>query len=155
MTAPVTYVRYQLSAPDPRGRHLGVFAAVNALRKHGRLTPEQEAFVERANAAYDAAYPDPTSVDPTVYDRARHPLAAAWFKDSATHLLTGIAGYLDLLDAHGLPWQRLRTSEPGRVVYEDEHQVVVTPHSTRSTHGAGSNHSTGSTGGTGGTGGSV
>ncbi|WP_432571010.1 hypothetical protein [Kineococcus sp. SYSU DK005] len=143
MTAPVSYVRYQLSAPDDRGRHLGVFAAVNALRKHGRLTPEQEAFVERANAAY----PDPTSTDPTVYDRDRHPLAAAWFKDSATHLLTGITGYLDLLDAHGLPWQRLRTAEPGRVVYEDEHQVVVTPHSTRSTHGAGSTRSTGGTGG--------
>ena len=72
-------------------------------------------------------------MDPTVYDRARHPLAAAWFNDSATHLLAGIAGYLDLLDAHGLAWQRLRTAEPGRVIYEDEHQVVVTPHSTGST----------------------
>ncbi|MZG03727.1 hypothetical protein GTW62_15855, partial [Streptomyces sp. SID5614] len=45
----------------------------------------------------------------------------------ATHLLDRIPGYLALLAAHGVPCERLESADPGRVVYEDDVQIVVVP----------------------------
>jgi hypothetical protein len=41
-----------------------------------------------------------------------------------------IPGYLAILAAHNLPCERYTSSDPGRVVYQDPHQVVVVPHET-------------------------
>ena len=119
------YVRFQAVAPGPRGICVGVFGLVNTLAKRGLLTPEQEAFRRLTNAWYDASYTDPSTVDPSVYDVAVNPGAVAWFKESAHHLLDRVGGYLGILDAHGVAWERAVSADPGRVVYEDEHQVVV------------------------------
>jgi hypothetical protein len=62
-----------------------------------------------------------------VYDPEVNPGAVAWFKTSATHLLDRVPGYLTLLAAHGVRCERLESADPGRIVYEDEHQVVVVP----------------------------
>lgn len=62
-----------------------------------------------------------------MYDPGVNPGAVAWFKGTATHLLDRIPDYLALLAAHGVPCERLESADPGRVVYEDEHQVVVVP----------------------------
>jgi hypothetical protein len=35
--------------------------------------------VVSSNAWYDAAYPDPNTVDPAVYDRGINPYAQTWF----------------------------------------------------------------------------
>ena len=123
------YVRYQAVEANSRGGFSGIFGLANGLRRGGRLTDEQEAFMRVGNAWYDAAYTDPSKVDPTVYDRAVNPGAAAWFKVEATHLLDRVPGYLALLDAHGVPWERVESDDPGRIVYEDADQVVVVPHS--------------------------
>jgi len=39
-----------------------------------------------------------------------------------------IPGYLAILAAHNLPCERYTSSDPGRIIYEDPHQVVVIPH---------------------------
>lgn len=72
--------------------------------------------------------PDPSASNPAVYDPVVNPQAAAWFKDSATHLLERIEPYLDLLKRHGVPCVRLVSDDPGQVVYEDAVQIVVVPH---------------------------
>ncbi|MBW1598709.1 hypothetical protein [Streptomyces sp. JJ38] len=122
------YLRFQCTTPNDRGVLPGIFFAVNGLAREGRLTAEQEEFRRTTNAWYDAAYTTPTDVDPTVYDPAVNPGAVAWFKPTARHLLDRIGGYLDILDAHGVPYVRLESADPGRVVYEDEDQIVVIPH---------------------------
>jgi hypothetical protein len=63
-------------------------------------------------------------VDPAVYQR---PGAAAWFRHTSPHLIVRVSGYLDILDAHGVPWERLDSDDPGLIVYEDADQVVVVP----------------------------
>lgn len=80
------YSRYQSPLPNESGCHIGIFGLVNTLAKQGKLTPEQEAFRRTNNDWYDAAYQNPSLVDPAVYDREVNPLAAAWFKPSAVHL---------------------------------------------------------------------
>jgi hypothetical protein len=120
------FVRYQSPVPDRRGRRVGIFGLVNMLGNRGYLSAEQEAFRRTTNAWYDATYVNPSSVDPTVYEDNPH--AAAWFKTSAEHLMEPIPGYLAILAAHNLPCERYESTAPGRVLYEDPHQVVVVPH---------------------------
>jgi hypothetical protein len=39
-----------------------------------------------------------------------------------------IPAYLAILTAHNLPCEWYVSSDPGRIIYEDPHQVVVVPH---------------------------
>jgi hypothetical protein len=126
LTAP-SYIRYRSTVLNRHGLQVGVFALVNGLAHDGVLMPEEEAWRRASNGWYDAAYADPAIVDPLVYDRSRNPGAVSWFKSSATHLIVRIDGYLALLDAYGVPWERAETDRPGRVIYEDDVQVVATP----------------------------
>ncbi|MFI7382704.1 hypothetical protein [Streptomyces sp. NPDC049813] len=124
----IEYLRYQSATPDAQGHYKGLFGLVNNLGRGGRLSAEQERFRRENNAWYDRAYTDPSTVDPAVYDPAVNPGATAWFKPSATHLFERIGGYLEILDAHGVRWTRAASADPGRVVYEDDVQIVVVPH---------------------------
>ncbi|MGY0017817.1 hypothetical protein [Streptomyces sp. cg35] len=121
------YIRFQSPHRNGRGQFTGLFGLVNNLAREGRLTAEQESFRRAGNDWYDAAYTDPSTVDPTVYDQEVNPGAAAWFKPSATHLLDRVPGYLEILAAHGVDCDLVRSADPGRVVYEDEVQIVVVP----------------------------
>lgn len=121
----MTYVRFEAALPDRQGRFLGVFALVNTMARRGRLTPAQHLFRRLNNDWYDANFTNPAAVDPTVYE---HPGAAAWFRLTSPHLISRVAGYLEILDAHGVPWRRLDRDDPGRIVYEDVQQVVVVPY---------------------------
>ncbi|RST22366.1 hypothetical protein EF908_16910 [Streptomyces sp. WAC04770] len=124
----VDYVRFQSPHRNRRGYFTGVFGLINTLAREGKLTAEQEAFRRSNNSWYNAAYTDPSTVDPTVYDHEINPGAAAWFKPTATHLLERVPGYLQILTAHGVECRLLRSADPGRVIYEDDVQVVVVPH---------------------------
>ncbi|ANJ08209.1 hypothetical protein [Streptomyces parvulus] len=124
------YVRFQSPHRNSRGHFTGLFGLVNNLARAGRLSDEQEAFRRSNNTWYDAAYTDPSTVDPTVYDDEINPGAAAWFKPSAAHLLARVPGYLEILRAHGVACRSLRSADPGRVIYEDDVQIVVVPYSS-------------------------
>ncbi|MGO4145256.1 hypothetical protein AB4Y77_09250 [Paenarthrobacter sp. YAF11_1] len=127
MGAALEFVRYQSTEVNTRGICVGIFGLANGLAKTGKLCDEDHRWWQTANAWYDAAYPDPNLADPTVYDRTINPHAQAWFKTSAAHLLKRIPGYVDLLDRYGVKWEEVRSSDPGRVLYEDDVQVVVVP----------------------------
>ncbi|MFC8230845.1 hypothetical protein [Streptomyces sp. NPDC057287] len=121
------YIRFQGTVRHPRGHFPGVFVLTNELARDGRLTEEQHRFWRAANDWYDANYPNPTHVDPEVYDREIHPGAVAWFKSTAHELVERVGGYLEILAAHGVDCRRLESSSPGRIIYEDAYQVVVMP----------------------------
>lgn len=121
------FLRYQAATPNRHGRYPGVFALVNGLSRENRLTPDEEEFRHRENAWYNANLADPGQIDPSIYDRTRHPGAAAWFKSSATHLIAPVAGYLAILDAHQVGWVCLRSDAPGAIIYDDPHQIVAIP----------------------------
>jgi hypothetical protein len=121
------YIRFQGTTRSPRGHFPGVFALANGLARDGRLNDEQYRFWRAGNDWYDAHYANPSDVDPTVYDRELHPGAVAWFKATAVHLIERVPGYLELLTAHGVPCERIESADPGRIIYEDEDQVVVVP----------------------------
>lgn len=121
------FIRFRSASPNRHGRYPGVFGLVNSLAKVGCLTAEQERFRRLNNAWYHANLIDPSDVDPSVYDRDLHPGAAAWFKSSASHLIERVGGYLAILDAHGVAWVRAESHLPGKIIYDDPHQIVVHP----------------------------
>ncbi len=122
------FVRFQSAVPNRRGGFPGVFGLANALARSGRLDGADHAWWRSSNDWADAAYPDPEVVQPGCYDATRNPGARAWFRASASELLTFTRGYLDLLDRHDVAWVQLRTTSPGRIVYEDDVQVIAAPY---------------------------
>ncbi|WP_254705871.1 hypothetical protein [Streptomyces vilmorinianum] len=121
------YVRFQSPTRSPRGHFPGVFALANGLAREGRLSAEEHAIWRASNDWYDSNVTNPATVDPTVYDAELNPGATAWFRSTATHPLSRVPPYLDILSAHGVPCVRLESPSPGRIVYEDADQVVVVP----------------------------
>lgn len=121
------YIRFQGTERSPRGHFPGVFALANGLAREGLLSEAEHRFWRAANDWYDAAYPNPSDTDPEVYDPGVNPGAVAWFKSTAGHLLDRVPGYLALLAAHGVACERIESADPGRIVYEDEVQVVAVP----------------------------
>jgi hypothetical protein len=126
------FVRYQASVPNGRGSYPGIFALANGLAKDGKLSSQDWDSWRSANDYYDAAYTDPSTVDRSIYDRAINPGAQSWFKCSAAHLLTGVEFYTDLLTRYDVRWQVLYSDDPGRVLYEDDVQIVVAPYGDHS-----------------------
>ncbi|MFJ3956066.1 hypothetical protein [Arthrobacter sp. NPDC090010] len=97
----------------------------NRLAKEGRLSPEDWTSWRSANDYYDQAYATPHK---SIYDPAVNPAAQAWFKPTATHLLARIDFYTDLLTRYDIEYQLIHSTDPGKVVYEDDVQIVVVPH---------------------------
>ncbi|WP_328339915.1 hypothetical protein [Streptomyces violaceus] len=129
----VAYVRFQGIVRNERGAFPGVFGLANRLAREGKLSAEQYRFWRANNDWYDTNYPNPSDLDPLVYDHEANPGAVAWFKGSSTELIARVDGYLELLAAHGVECRRMESSEPGKIIYEDECQVVVIPHERRET----------------------
>lgn len=119
---------FRRNYPSRLGERVGVFGLVNVLGRHGMLSPVEERFRRENNDWYNAAYPDPTRVGDSAYDQQANPHAAAWFKPAASELISRIHGYLAILDAHQIAWERAQTTDPGRIVYGDAYQVVAVPH---------------------------
>lgn len=122
------YVRFQSPELNRHGINPGVFGLTNHLGRTGRLTEAEERFWKETNAWYEANFTDPSTVDPAIYDRDLNPKATAWFKASATHLIDRVKGYLEVLEAHDVKCVRVESTDPGRVIYEDDDQVVVVPY---------------------------
>ena len=127
MPAAERFVLFRSPHPNSHGVRVGVFALANGLARSGALSAAEHERWRRGNAWFEAAYADPTLTAPAAYDRAANPGAVAWFRASASGLITRTALYTELLDAHGVPWERVETDDPGRVVFEDAVQVIAVP----------------------------
>ncbi|WP_255801098.1 hypothetical protein [Mycobacteroides abscessus] len=125
--ADVIYVRYESPVPNSKGQNVGIFALANDLAYSGRLSPSDWTWWRASNDWLNTAYVDPATVDPTLFDNTTTPPVTCWFKSNAVHLLDRVPGYLALLDRYGVAWTVRRAGQPGRILYDDDVQVVVAP----------------------------
>ena len=51
--------------------------------------------------------------------------AISWFKGSAQDLISRFRDMIAILEIHDRPVRMITTDDPGRILYEDEHQVVA------------------------------
>lgn len=109
------YIRYQASVPNHRGIYPGVFGLANVLAHKGKLSDTEWATWRSGNDWFNEAYPDPTKLNPDVYDPQVNPRAAAWFKGTATHLLERVDPYLELLKRHDVQVVRLISEIPAKL----------------------------------------
>jgi hypothetical protein len=100
----------------------------NGLARSDRLSRDDLVWWRTNNDWFDTAYTDPSTIDPTIFDKSIHPHTSCWFKESARRLLDRVPGYLALLDRYGVAWVEQRCHDSGNIIYEDFDQVVVTPH---------------------------
>lgn len=56
------------------------------------------------------------------------PDAISWFKDSAQTQISQFRDLIATLEIHGHPVRTITTSHPGRILYEDEFQIVAESH---------------------------
>ena len=61
-------------------------------------------------------------------DLKDQPTAIAWFKDTATEHISRMRALCALLEHKDMAIAFFQTLKPGRIVYEDEHQVAAIPY---------------------------
>jgi hypothetical protein len=122
-------VRFKGTIVNSRGAKPGVFALANGLAHSGKLSLEDYALWRENNDWMNEAYADPSKIDGTLFDRSINLHTECWFTFSAEPLVARVHVYLTLLDRYGGGWIERREDNPGRILYEDDVQIVVVPFS--------------------------
>lgn len=118
-----SFVRLQATYRGRLGVEVGIFVAVDHLRRADRLTEEEEELYFEIDDWFKAQLPDPP-----FYEDGNTIGAVTWFKRPASgEMLTRLEPLCRTLDRHGVRWVAAETSHPGTVIYEDEFQVGVIP----------------------------
>ncbi len=113
-------MRFQVRYNGRLGLPVGIFGACHHLRRAGRLSAEDDKLFGDIDAWFDQELPTPP-----FYADGNSIKAITWFKHSATHLIDALGPLRDLLDRYQVPYDVVRTGDPGTIVYEDEFQVAV------------------------------
>ena len=118
-----TYVRLHA---DYRGRlevEVGIFVAVDHLRRADILSVEEEETYFDIDDWFNLHLPNPP-----FYDDGNAIQAVTWFKRSTTADMLGRLEPLQrILSKHGVACHLTETEDPGQIVYEDQFQVGAIP----------------------------
>jgi hypothetical protein len=117
VAAKTTFIRFVVGADGQHHRELtGIVTEVRFLRDDGRLAPEEVVRLEDAYACFNEHVPVPP------FATAGWPRdVVTWFKDDAIGRMWDLVA---LLREHSVEVRLLRSTNPGRVLYEDDDQVV-------------------------------
>jgi len=118
------FVRLQATYRGRLGIEVGIFVAVDHLRRADRLTEDEEELYFDIDDWFNLALPNPP-----FYEHGNSLGAVTWFKRSASaEMLKRLEPLCDILTKYGVEWVAAESSDPGRVIYEDEFQVGVIPY---------------------------
>ncbi|GAA1451291.1 hypothetical protein [Nocardiopsis tropica] len=109
------------------GTGVGLFVAVDHLRRAGRLSEAEEDLYLDIDDWFREALPTPP-----FYADGNTVGAVTWFKpEGCAHFTGRLDALRGLLRAHGVEHRRSESDDPGRIVYEDAHQVGAVPRTRR------------------------
>lgn len=118
------YLRLQARYYGRIGVEVGIFVAVDHLRRAGRLTPSEELLYVDIDDWFETNLPNPP-----FYEDGNTVGAVTWFKRAST---AGMLGRLQplrgILTAYDVPHVLAESADPGTIVYEDPFQVGVVPY---------------------------
>ncbi len=121
---PDTYVRLQATYIGKLGVEVGIFVALDHLRRADLLTTEEEELYFDVDDWFRAALPSPP-----FYGDGNSIGAVTWFKKSAAaRMIERLQPLQRILDAYGVEHEVAVSTDPGLVIYEDDFQVGVIPH---------------------------
>jgi len=115
------FLRFVVGGDDEDHRQLtGLITEAKLLRDQGALTVDEEELLQSTYDWFNAHLPCPP-YESVGWSRE----AVSWFKDSALAPIHRMRTLAALLESHDLLVRVLRSKNPGKVLYEDEYQVVV------------------------------
>ncbi|MBN1696005.1 MAG: hypothetical protein JW881_00705 [Spirochaetales bacterium] len=115
------YIRYVVGYDDEKLHHLnGVFSSARILKDKGKLYPYEEAFVEELFEWFNRKLPCPPFSSTNWPDNA-----VSWFKDTALEYISKLREIIALIEEKGVSVRTIKTSDPGKIVYEDDFQIVA------------------------------
>lgn len=121
------FIRFVIGRLDPdSGRRQGLFQAGDELLESGLMGPKDAAELRQLYAWFKANLPEPSRFSLSTRPHAKAQ-ALSWFRDSAAEHIRSMRVYRAILEDYGLRAEMLRTTRPGYIVYEDDHQVVAYP----------------------------
>lgn len=117
-------MRLQVTYRGVLGVEVGIFVAVDHLRRAGRLSVDEEATYFGVDDWFQAELPNPP-----FYADGNSVGAVTWFKRAAgAAMLDPLAPLQRILDDHGVAHVVAESADPGTVVYEDRFQIGVIPY---------------------------
>lgn len=122
------FLRFVTSYRDPDShRAQGPFVAAYALRDRGELDEHERAWFQEVVGWFDRHLKGPRGGVWRVRSQAERDLVIFWFKAGAHEHVQRMRDVCTMLGHHGVPTRLIRSASPGRIVYEDEHQVGAIP----------------------------
>jgi hypothetical protein len=116
------FQRFQATYVGRTGAPVGVFVAVDHLRRTGRLSEEEVTCYAVADAWFQENLPNPP-----FYEDGNSIGAVTWFRESADDMTARLQPLLAILDAKSVVWEHPVSTDPGQIVYQDPWQVGVLP----------------------------
>jgi len=115
------FVRFVVSTDGEDHRWLtGIITEARLLRDRGQLAPYEEIVLENAYAWLNANLPCPP-----FSTSGWGAEAVSWFKDAAGPSIEKMWDIVALLEEHDVVVRLLRSKNPGKILYEDDFQIVV------------------------------
>lgn len=121
------YIRFAVHKQDEdSGRRQGLFQAMSDLEHAGVLLEHEQTQYDETYEWFRRNLKKPRSFTRSSKPHAKK-VALSWFKDTAREHIARMHALVQVLQAHGVDVEILRTERPGYVVYEDQHQVTAEP----------------------------
>lgn len=119
-----TFVRLHALYRGRLGVEVGVFVAVDHLRRAERLTESEEELYFDIDDWFHENLPNPP-----FYEDGNSIGAVTWFKrEAGVEMIGRLMALCEILNNYGVAWTASESTDPGTVVYEDEFQVGVIPY---------------------------
>jgi hypothetical protein len=100
----------------------GIFQAAGQALERQDVTGSDADELKELRAWFNANLEKPTS-----FGRDKLRLGICWFKTEATEHISCIWQIVKILERNGIYVKKIRTENPGYVIYEDECQLVAEP----------------------------
>ena len=115
------FVRLQAIYCGRLGVEVGIFVAVDHLRRADRLTQDEEELYFDIEDWFNGSLPNSP-----FYEDGNSVGAITWFKRFASaEMPRRLTPLCDILTKYGVEWVTAEAPDPGSAVYEDEFQVGV------------------------------
>lgn len=115
------FIRFVVGADDEHHRLLtGIITEARILRDENKLHLHEQEWLETIYDWFDTHLPHPP------FSSGRFPQdAVAWFKAESGDFIGRMWDIVAIIREHDVPVRLLKSQNPGKILYEDEYQVVV------------------------------
>jgi len=119
-----TFLRLQASYRGRLGVEVGIFVAVDHLRRADRLTEDEEELYFDVDDWFNVHLPNPP-----FYEDGNTVGAVTWFKRSSTvEMRRRLEPRCHIWEKYGVTWALAESEDPGAIIYEDAFQVGAVPY---------------------------